>query len=321
MPIARPHSKLTSRIDPKYGVAASPRVVEPGQPVPKGGGVYRVGKPYQVAGRTYTPEENRSYRNEGLASWYGDDFHGRLTANGEVYDMEAISAAHPTLPMPSYVRVTNLATRKSLIVRVNDRGPYHANREIDLSARAADLLGFRRHGIGARARRICRPGAARGHRRPPADGDLARGRARAGAAGVMVASNRFLPNFGRPPRVSRRAAAAGAALRSRRARAGRVAAAYPQRERRACAAGERSAGAPRGRPRIADISPDTEPPRLIARTPACRAKRARSRGRACRAHRRAASCGPGGTGGLAGHRLCAGRHDGARAVATGRGLY
>src|ERR1043166_4616271 len=85
-------SKLTSRVDPKYGVAASPRVVEPGQPVPKGGGVYRVGKPYQVAGRTYTPEENRSYRSEGLASWYGDDFHGRLTANGEIYDMEAISA-------------------------------------------------------------------------------------------------------------------------------------------------------------------------------------------------------------------------------------
>ena len=80
-------SKLTSKLDPKYGVSASPRVVEPGQPVPKGGGVYRVGKPYQVAGRTYTPEENRSYRDEGLASWYGDDFHGRLTANGEVYDM------------------------------------------------------------------------------------------------------------------------------------------------------------------------------------------------------------------------------------------
>src|SRR5215213_11964822 len=90
-------AKLTSRIDPKYGVSASPRVVEPGQPVPKGGGVYRVGKPYQVAGRTYTPEENGRYRSEGLASWYGDDFHGRLTANGEIYDMEAISAAHPTL--------------------------------------------------------------------------------------------------------------------------------------------------------------------------------------------------------------------------------
>jgi len=133
--------------DPKLGVTASPRVVEPGQPVPKGGGVYRVGKPYVIAGRTYYPQENPRYRNEGLASWYGDDFHGRLTANKEVYDMHAISAAHPTLPMPSYVRVTNLTSRKSLIVRVNDRGPYHANREIDLSAKAADLLGFRGHGL------------------------------------------------------------------------------------------------------------------------------------------------------------------------------
>jgi rare lipoprotein A len=92
------------------------------------------------------PEENGRYRGEGLASWYGEEFHGRLTANGEIFDMESISAAHPTLPMPSYVRVTNLANRKSLIVRVNDRGPYHANREIDVSVRAAQLLGFHRNG-------------------------------------------------------------------------------------------------------------------------------------------------------------------------------
>ena len=75
------------RIDPRYGVAASARVVEPGQPVPKGGGVYRVGKPYTVAGRVYVPEENTNYSAIGLASWYGDDFHGRYTANGEVFDM------------------------------------------------------------------------------------------------------------------------------------------------------------------------------------------------------------------------------------------
>ena len=134
------------KLDPKLGVSASPRVVEPGQPVPKGGGVYRVGKPYVVAGRTYYPEENIRYRAEGLASWYGDDFHGRLTANREVYDMHAISAAHPTLPMPSYARVTNLANGKSLVVRVNDRGPYHQGREIDLSAQAADLLGYKGRG-------------------------------------------------------------------------------------------------------------------------------------------------------------------------------
>jgi peptidoglycan lytic transglycosylase len=139
--------KLTSRLDPKYGVMTSPRVVELGEPVPKGGGTYRVGKPYVVGGRTYVPEEDISYRAEGIASWYGDDFHGRLTANGEVFDMDGISAAHPTLPMPSYVRVTNLANRHSLIVRVNDRGPYHGDRVIDVSRKAADLLGFHSNGV------------------------------------------------------------------------------------------------------------------------------------------------------------------------------
>ena len=84
-------------VDPKYGVAASPRVIEEGQPVPKGGGVYRVGNAYTVAGRTYVPETDPNYRAEGIASWYGRDFHGRRTANGEIYDMDAISAAHPTL--------------------------------------------------------------------------------------------------------------------------------------------------------------------------------------------------------------------------------
>lgn len=139
-------SKLASKVDPKYGVSASPRVVALGEPVPKGGGAYRVGKPYQVAGRTYVPQENTRYRSEGVASWYGDDFHGRLTANGEVFDMESIAAAHPTLPMPSYVRVTNLDNRKSMIVRVNDRGPYHSDRVIDVSQKAADLLGFKSRG-------------------------------------------------------------------------------------------------------------------------------------------------------------------------------
>jgi rare lipoprotein A len=139
--------KFARKIDPRYGVSSSPRVVEPGQPVPKGGGTYRVGKPYLVAGRMYVPEEDVNYRAEGLASWYGDDFHGRLTANGEVYDMHSVSAAHPTLPMPSYVRVTNLANKKSIIVRVNDRGPYHSNRIIDLSSTTAHALGFRGHGV------------------------------------------------------------------------------------------------------------------------------------------------------------------------------
>ncbi|MBC7579162.1 MAG: septal ring lytic transglycosylase RlpA family protein [Tardiphaga sp.] len=136
-----------SRLDPKYGVSSSPRVVEMGEPVPKGGGTYRVGKPYTVAGKVYVPEENLNYRAEGLASWYGDDFHGRLTANGEVFDMTSLTAAHPTLPIPSYARVTNMGNGKSVIVRVNDRGPYHGNRLIDVSNRAADLLEFKGRGI------------------------------------------------------------------------------------------------------------------------------------------------------------------------------
>jgi rare lipoprotein A len=136
-----------SRIDPKYGVSSSPRVVSFGESVPKGGGTYRVGKPYTVAGRVYVPEENTHYRAQGLASWYGDDFHGRLTANGEGFDMASLSAAHPTLPLPCYARVTNMSNGKSLVVRVNDRGPYHGNRLIDVSNKAAELLEFKRNGV------------------------------------------------------------------------------------------------------------------------------------------------------------------------------
>src|SRR4029453_421215 len=139
--------KFARRVDPKYGVSSSPRVVALGEDVPKGGGTYRVGKPYTVAGRVYVPEEDPNYRAEGMASWYGDDFHGRLTANGEVFDMTSLSAAHPTLPIPSYARVTNLRNGKSLIVRANDRGPYHDNRLIDVSNKAAELLEFKQNGV------------------------------------------------------------------------------------------------------------------------------------------------------------------------------
>jgi rare lipoprotein A len=140
-------NKFFAKVDPKYGVETSPRVIAEGQPIPKGGGTYRVGKPYTVGGRSYVPEENINYRAEGMASWYGDDFHGRLTANGEIFDMNSISAAHPTLPMPSYVRVTNLANHRSIVVRVNDRGPYHGDRVIDVSVKTAKLLGFYGDGL------------------------------------------------------------------------------------------------------------------------------------------------------------------------------
>jgi rare lipoprotein A len=139
--------KFGARVDPRYGVASNARVVDDDERAPRGGGVYRVGKPYQVAGSTYTPEHNPNYRNEGLASWYGGGFHGGRTANGEVFDMYSISAAHPTLPLPSYARVTNLANHRSIIVRINDRGPYAGNRVIDLSSKTADLLGYKGHGL------------------------------------------------------------------------------------------------------------------------------------------------------------------------------
>jgi len=138
---------MAGRVDPRYGVASSARVVQPGEPVPKGGGVYRVGKPYTVAGRVYEPAEDNSYSAVGLASWYGDDFHGRYTANGEIYDMNSISAASPTLPLPSYARVTNLSNHKSIVVRVNDRGPYVADRVMDVSAQTAKMLGFYGKGV------------------------------------------------------------------------------------------------------------------------------------------------------------------------------
>ena len=126
----------------KYG-HASPKVVADGQPVPRGGGQYLVGHPYTVAGHRYYPSENPSYSAVGMASWYGAAFHGRRTANGEVYDMASFSAAHPTMPLPSYARVTNLGNGYSIIVRVNDRGPYHNGRVIDVSSRVAQVLDFK----------------------------------------------------------------------------------------------------------------------------------------------------------------------------------
>ena len=192
------NTRLTSKVDPRYGVSASPRVIEPGEPVPKGGGTYRVGKPYVVAGRTYYPEENRRYRREGIASWYGEDFHGRLTANGEVYDMEAISAAHPTMPMPSYARVTNLYNGRSLIVRVNDRGPYHAERVIDLSGKAAELLELRRAGTGRVRVEYVGPAALEGSDDRRLLATLREGSPAPAPSAVMVASARpFVPDL--PP--------------------------------------------------------------------------------------------------------------------------
>jgi rare lipoprotein A len=109
-------------------------------------GNYKVGTPYQIAGVWYYPKEDPFYDETGVASWYGEDFHGKATANGERYDMDALTAAHRTLPMPTIVRVTNLENGRSIKLRVNDRGPYARGRIIDVSNRAAKLLGFSNKG-------------------------------------------------------------------------------------------------------------------------------------------------------------------------------
>ena len=114
--------------------------------IPFGGGKYHVGNAYQVAGRTWTPREQPGYDKTGVASWYGEAFHKRKTSNGEWFDMNTLTAAHATLPLPSYAMVTNLDNGRQVIVRINDRGPFVDTRIIDLSKKAADVLGYRNKG-------------------------------------------------------------------------------------------------------------------------------------------------------------------------------
>jgi rare lipoprotein A len=115
----------------------------------KGGkyeGYFKVGNPYKIFDTLYVPQDYEEFEEVGIASWYGDDFHGKQTANGEIYNMGSMTAAHRTLPLPSIVKVTNLQNNKSVIVRVNDRGPFAKNRVIDLSERAANLLEYKNKG-------------------------------------------------------------------------------------------------------------------------------------------------------------------------------
>ncbi len=129
-----------------YGEASPHVVADQEDAIPHGGGSYKVGQPYVIGGKTYYPADYKRYSGVGYASWYGNAFHGRRTANGEIYDRNSISAAHPTMPLPSYARVTNLRNHYSIIVRVNDRGPFAHDRIMDVSARVAELLNFRRSG-------------------------------------------------------------------------------------------------------------------------------------------------------------------------------
>ena len=109
-------------------------------------GIYKVGKPYTVLGQTYYPKEQPNYKEVGMASWYGSDFHNKKTANGETYNMNDYTAAHRTLPLPSMVKITNLENGKSVKVRVNDRGPFVKGRIIDVSKKVAQKLDFHNQG-------------------------------------------------------------------------------------------------------------------------------------------------------------------------------
>lgn len=110
-------------------------------------GKYKVGLPYKINGKEYTPKEVSSYKETGIASWYGKDFHNKKTANGDIFDMNSMTAAHKTLPLPSIVKVTNLENGKSTKLVVNDRGPFVNDRLIDVSKKAAEVLGFKNNGI------------------------------------------------------------------------------------------------------------------------------------------------------------------------------
>lgn len=133
---------LMNHATKSIGRSDSTQVAGPG----RSGGIYKVGNPYQINGVWYYPKEDPNYDETGIGSWYGEQFHAKVTANGEIFDMNEVTAAHPTLPMPSLVRVTNLENGRSIVVRVNDRGPYVNGRIIDLSRRSAQLLGYDRQG-------------------------------------------------------------------------------------------------------------------------------------------------------------------------------
>ncbi len=137
------HGFATAATDPFAG-KGSP--IYHGGQIPFGGGRYQVGNAYQVAGRWFNPREQPGYDKSGVASWYGEAFHRRKTSNGEWFDMETLTAAHATLPLPSYALVTNLENNRQVVVRINDRGPFVGSRVIDLSKRAADVLGYRANG-------------------------------------------------------------------------------------------------------------------------------------------------------------------------------
>jgi rare lipoprotein A len=170
-----------------------------------GKGTYKVGTPYQIDGVWYYPAEDWNYDETGIASWYGEQFHGRYTANGEVFDLNTVTAAHRTLPMPTIVQVTNLENGRTIQLRVNDRGPYARGRIIDLSRRSAQLLGFEGKGTAKVRVKILVPEtiqAASLARRSGGDDKLTASAEAPRAAPVVPVTSAVLP----PPPGARAAA-------------------------------------------------------------------------------------------------------------------
>jgi rare lipoprotein A len=183
---SHPHHGRSAFTSREFGVPVSRRVTNNPNP-PHGGGIAMVGQPYVVHGLRYTPKANPvGYNVTGIASYYGWDFHGRLTANGEIFSANAITAGSPDLPLPCYARVTNLENGRSMLVRFNDRGPYMSGRVADLSQRTAQLLGF--EGAGTAKVRIQYVGAA------PLNGDDTRY--------LMASLNQSGPAFGAVTRLA-----------------------------------------------------------------------------------------------------------------------
>ena len=180
-------SHAATRLLP-LGLLAALALALAGCSAPQQDGIYKLGRPYQIAGRWYYPDFDPGYDRVGTASWYGEPFHGRATANGERFDRDGMTAAHPTLPLPSIVRVTNLANDRQIELRVNDRGPFVGDRLIDLSQGAARALGFERQGLARVRVEFVDLAAARGVPPQPGARPAAREEPRPLAAPVVLAA-------------------------------------------------------------------------------------------------------------------------------------
>jgi rare lipoprotein A len=161
--VSAPPSKGGYYKDDGPGANPPPNLADIPDAVPKAEAPHRyANRPYEVFGKSYAPlAAGQPYRERGVASWYGKKFHGQKTSSGEVYDMYAMTAAHRTLPIPSYARVTNVANGRSVVVRINDRGPFHSERIIDLSYAAAYRLGYIQAGSATVEVESVQPGEAR----------------------------------------------------------------------------------------------------------------------------------------------------------------